>query len=342
MAGLEDALKRLDRLTQEEARMALAEILRITDSVRDEVKVVDGKVERMEDKLEDMGGKIVDIGGKVEDMGDKVEGMSDTVEDISGKMEDIDDIVHCVDEKVQIVIDGTRSLSSRLLKPSNIYTFRQQASKSRGERSELDYSSGGQRHRRNQVSVTPRHCLLLALTLTHRGPIETAPPNLALSRRSVHKPQHSAKGSTHGNGGLVFPGQDCHRMEVYWLPLVDSRETCVSAGIFSDKRLLTDSDHGSGLWEKRHLVRFLHLLPIGTYYFLVPPSSKILWLYANLGQLSWLTSTSTSGISTSKPAMTCCALSYPNFLLALVRAATFSTAYTRHTKMAPDSRVTTF
>ncbi|KAH9175954.1 hypothetical protein EDB89DRAFT_1942890 [Lactarius sanguifluus] len=38
---MEDALMRLDRLTQEEARMAVAEVLRIAHSVRDEVKVVD-------------------------------------------------------------------------------------------------------------------------------------------------------------------------------------------------------------------------------------------------------------------------------------------------------------
>ena len=44
MADLGDALKKLDRLTQEEARMALSEVLRITQSVRDEVKAVDGKV----------------------------------------------------------------------------------------------------------------------------------------------------------------------------------------------------------------------------------------------------------------------------------------------------------
>ena len=36
---LEDALKKLDRLTQEEARMAAAENLRITHSVRDEARV---------------------------------------------------------------------------------------------------------------------------------------------------------------------------------------------------------------------------------------------------------------------------------------------------------------
>ena len=54
MADLEGALKNLDRLTQEEARMALAELLRITDNVRDEVKVVDGKVENVEDKVDEV------------------------------------------------------------------------------------------------------------------------------------------------------------------------------------------------------------------------------------------------------------------------------------------------
>jgi hypothetical protein len=81
---LEDALKRLDNLTREEARMALAEVLRITHSVHDEVKVVDGKVDSVEDKVEDIGDKV----------------------------EDLDDRVQCVDEKVQMVIDSARSMSS--------------------------------------------------------------------------------------------------------------------------------------------------------------------------------------------------------------------------------------
>ena len=106
MADLEDALKKLDRLTQEEARMANAEVMRIAHSIRDEVKIVDGKVEGVD-------GKVDAVGDKVEDVGDKVEG---------------------VDEKVQVVIDGARGLSGRLPSPSNIYTFRRQASESSGER----------------------------------------------------------------------------------------------------------------------------------------------------------------------------------------------------------------
>ena len=49
---MEGALKKLDLLTQEEARMALAEVLRITHDVHDEVKVVDGKVESVGDKVQ--------------------------------------------------------------------------------------------------------------------------------------------------------------------------------------------------------------------------------------------------------------------------------------------------
>ena len=52
MVDLEDALKKLDRLTQEEARMANAEVLRLAHSIRDGVEIVDGKVEEIGDKVQ--------------------------------------------------------------------------------------------------------------------------------------------------------------------------------------------------------------------------------------------------------------------------------------------------
>ncbi|KAH9060283.1 hypothetical protein EDB87DRAFT_624282 [Lactarius vividus] len=81
---LEDAVKKLDRLTQEEARMAHAEVLKITHIVHDNVKVVDSKVDGMGDKVDDVGDKVVHVGEKMEDIGDKVQ---------------------CIDKKVQVVID---------------------------------------------------------------------------------------------------------------------------------------------------------------------------------------------------------------------------------------------
>ncbi|KAH8984860.1 hypothetical protein EDB92DRAFT_2033162 [Lactarius akahatsu] len=99
MTDLEDAVKKVDRLTQYEARMALAEVLKITHIVHDDVKVVDGKVESIEDKVEDIGDKVDDMGDKVDDVGGKVE-------DIGDKVEDIGDRVQFVDEKVQVVLDN--------------------------------------------------------------------------------------------------------------------------------------------------------------------------------------------------------------------------------------------
>ena len=96
MTDLEDALKTLDRLTQEEARIPNAEVLRITQSIRDGVKVVHGKVEEVCDK----------------------------VEDVAEKVEDVADQVKCIEDKVQVVIHGTRAMSSQLQDPANTYTFR--------------------------------------------------------------------------------------------------------------------------------------------------------------------------------------------------------------------------
>ena len=71
MAGLEDALKKLDRLTQEEARMAHVEVLRVTHSVRDGVKIVDGKVE--------------EVGNQVQCVDDRVQVVIDGARGILGR-----------------------------------------------------------------------------------------------------------------------------------------------------------------------------------------------------------------------------------------------------------------
>ena len=93
IASLEDALKKLDSLTQEEACMANAEVLRLAHDIRDGVKIVDGKVKEVGDKVGDVGHK-----------------------------------VQYIDDKVQVVIDGARGMVGRLLNPFNIYIYLQTAS----------------------------------------------------------------------------------------------------------------------------------------------------------------------------------------------------------------------
>ena len=126
MADLEDALKKLDSLTLEEARMANAEVLRLAHSIRDGVEIVDGKVEEVGAKVQVVidsarilsshskafliytlsDGKQARVAAK--DIRDKVSDVGDKVSDVGVKIEDMGDKVQCVDDKVQAVIDGAQ------------------------------------------------------------------------------------------------------------------------------------------------------------------------------------------------------------------------------------------
>jgi peptidoglycan hydrolase CwlO-like protein len=100
---IEDALKRLDTLTTEEARMAAAENLRVTNRVDDKVDKVDGKVDKVDNKVD----KVDD---KVDKMDDKVDKVDDKVDKVDGKVDKVDDKVDKVDNKVTVLIDGGLNL----------------------------------------------------------------------------------------------------------------------------------------------------------------------------------------------------------------------------------------
>ena len=134
MADLEDALKKLDRLTLEEARMANAEVLRLAHSIRDGVEIVDGKVEEVGAKVQVVidGARILSSHSKAfliytlsdgkqarvaaKDIRDKVSDVGDKVSDVGVKIEDMGDKVQCVNDKVQVVIDGAQNFQS-IVKP---------------------------------------------------------------------------------------------------------------------------------------------------------------------------------------------------------------------------------
>jgi hypothetical protein len=65
---LEDSLKRLDKLAHEEARMATAQVLKVTHTVGDRVGVVDGRVRVVE-------GKVASVDDRVRAVNDNVVGV---------------------------------------------------------------------------------------------------------------------------------------------------------------------------------------------------------------------------------------------------------------------------
>ena len=103
-SDIEDGLKRLDKLTNEEVRMVTAQVLRGTQNVDDRVRVVENRVL---------------------DVDDRVAGVDDRVAHVDETLAGIDDNVKAVDDKVTMVIDGAQPPSiSHQENISNSYAFR--------------------------------------------------------------------------------------------------------------------------------------------------------------------------------------------------------------------------
>jgi predicted nuclease with TOPRIM domain len=77
---IEDSLERLDKLTQEEARLASAELLKMTHSVEGKVMEVDDRVKGVEGRVR---GDVQDIRDKVQDVDDRVQGVDDKLDQAS-------------------------------------------------------------------------------------------------------------------------------------------------------------------------------------------------------------------------------------------------------------------
>ena len=91
---MEDALKRLDKLTQEEARMAIAQNLKATHTVDERVRGV--------------ANSVVAIDDRVAGVDDRVAAVDDRVARVDDKVDIVDDSVKVVDDKVAKVIQGAQ------------------------------------------------------------------------------------------------------------------------------------------------------------------------------------------------------------------------------------------
>ena len=90
---LEDALRRLDNLTQEEARMAAAQNLKVTNDVNERMKGVANTAEAINDKV-----VVVD---------ERVAGVGDRVASVEERVVAVDETVKVVDNNLMQVITGT-------------------------------------------------------------------------------------------------------------------------------------------------------------------------------------------------------------------------------------------
>jgi hypothetical protein len=86
---MEDALKRLDKLTQEEARMAATQNLKVTHTVDERVKGVVDTVEAIDNKVANVDDRVADVGDRVTGVDDRVAGVNEKVVTIDDKVNEI-------------------------------------------------------------------------------------------------------------------------------------------------------------------------------------------------------------------------------------------------------------
>jgi hypothetical protein len=103
---LEDALKRLDKLTQEEARMAIVQNLKATRTVDERV----GGVANMAVAIDN---RVASVDDRVANVDDRVARVDDGVARVDDKVAIIDDKVTSVDDKVAEVLHGAQIFLSQ-------------------------------------------------------------------------------------------------------------------------------------------------------------------------------------------------------------------------------------
>ena len=108
-SDVEDALKRLDSLTQEEAQMAAAQVLKATHTV-DET----GTVRGVADIVVSVDSRVAGVSDQVQSVGDQVQGVGDQVHVVNDQVQGVSDQVQGVGDQVQVVSDQVQNISDQV------------------------------------------------------------------------------------------------------------------------------------------------------------------------------------------------------------------------------------
>ena len=132
---MEDVLKRLDKLTQEEVRMAVAQNLKATHTadervrgvanmavaidnrvagVDDRVACVDDRLARVDDRVARVDDRVARVGDRMALVDDKVAGVDDKITSVDDKVASVDDKVASVDDKVASIDNNVKSIDARV------------------------------------------------------------------------------------------------------------------------------------------------------------------------------------------------------------------------------------
>jgi hypothetical protein len=106
MAKIEEALKKLDKLRQEEGLMATAQALKVGYTV-------DNRVRGVADSMLAVDNRVAGVDDRVAGVDDRVAGVDDRVASVDAKVASIDGRVRAIDDKFMAFIDSTHHIFNR-------------------------------------------------------------------------------------------------------------------------------------------------------------------------------------------------------------------------------------
>ena len=105
-SDVEDALKKLGKLTDEEARMAVAQNLKATHKVDERVRGVGNTVVAVDNRVAGVDKRVAKVDDRVAGVNDRVAGVDSRVACVNDKVTSVDETVKLVGGQVAEVIHG--------------------------------------------------------------------------------------------------------------------------------------------------------------------------------------------------------------------------------------------
>ena len=110
-----DALKRLDKLTQEEARMTVAQNLKATHTVDERVKGVSSMAVAIDNRVAGVDDRVAGVDDRVAGVDDRVAKVDDRMARVDDKVASVDDKVASVDDKVADIDNKVKGIDTRVV-----------------------------------------------------------------------------------------------------------------------------------------------------------------------------------------------------------------------------------
>jgi peptidoglycan hydrolase CwlO-like protein len=128
-SDLENSLKNLDQLTQEEARMAQAEQLKVSHSIDEKVTDVDKGVKRIDETAKGIEGEVQDARSDVQDVGSKVESVEESMQALQDDVKDAGNMMRIAGSDIKDISSEVRDVDDKLdqvkrsyyLNPSSLF-----------------------------------------------------------------------------------------------------------------------------------------------------------------------------------------------------------------------------